>query len=54
VGEVRPEQIASLRASGVTAFVVTDAATRRLLREGRLPDAEALSGQSTEDEAAVA
>jgi phosphoadenosine phosphosulfate reductase len=58
VGELRPEQIASLRASGATAFVVTDGATRRLLHEQRLPDAAGetrpVAGQSTEDETAVA
>jgi phosphoadenosine phosphosulfate reductase len=57
VGEVRPEQIALLGRSGVTAFVVTDGATRRVLHEGRLPQAAetpSLAEQSAEDEAEVA
>lgn len=57
VGEVRPEQVPPLRHGGVTAFVVSDAAARRALQDGRLPGSAgtpSLAEQSAEDEAAVA
>jgi phosphoadenosine phosphosulfate reductase len=61
VGEVRPEQIPLLRRSGVTAFVVSDGATRRALQEegsseasdGEAGDARPLMRQSTGDTAEV-